>query len=483
VREFLEREHGSLIDGQFAIGDSDELTDIVDPGSGVVLSRAAYGNQQSVDRAVEAARRALDEGPWSRMSPSDRAKLMWRIADLLEERAEVFGQLETLDQGKPLRIARDGDVAVAVETFRYMAGWATKLLGDTIPVGAPGTVHAYTQREPVGVVGQIVPWNFPLAMAAWKLAPALAAGCTCVLKPADQTPLTAMLLGELAIEAGFPAGVINIIPGTGAEVGNAIVTHAGIDKVAFTGSTAVGKGIVRSAADDLKRVSLELGGKNSTIVMTDADLEKAIPAIVQASFGNSGQVCTAPSRVLVHEGIVEEFGQLFAREVEKLRVGHGLTDGVDLGPVVSQRQLDSISAKLKNGIADGGQLLTGGKVMDVDGYFHEPTVVTNLGIESALAQEEIFGPIVNLIPFHSVDEAIRMSNLTSYGLTTQVWTRDISTAHQFANRLDSGSVWVNGKSMDIALPFGGFKESGWGAEKGREGIELYTRLKTVVFSL
>lgn len=484
VRSFLSKTHGHIINGE-TITDSDaQPTPVIDPGTGTTLCHVPTGSRETVNRAVTAARSALEDGPWSKLSGSERSKLMWRLADMIEERADIFGQLETLDVGKPFTVARNGDVAVAVETLRYMAGWATKLTGETIPVGAPGTFHAYTKREPIGVTGQIVPWNFPLAMAVWKLAPALAAGCTCVLKPAEQTPLTAILLAELALEAGFPAGVINVVLGYGDEVGQAIVDHPGIDKIAFTGSTAVGKSIVRAAAEDLKGVSLELGGKNAAIVMPDADFAAAVPGIVQAAFGNSGQVCTAPSRILVHKDILDEFSEALSAEVKKLTMGHGLDESTDIGPVVSKHHLESIQESLQNGLESGGQLLTGGSPLaGSDGFFLEPTVVTELDINAKMVQKEIFGPVVNLIPFQDQEEAVSMANQTSYGLTAQVWTRDISAVHYFSDKLDSGSVWINGKSMDIALPFGGFKQSGWGQEKGREGAELYTRLKTVVVAL
>lgn len=481
VVTFLDGPLGHVIGGR-TVTDAAEQLDVLDPATGNLLCRVPRGTRETVDAAVRAAREAF-EGPWRRTAPGERSRLMWRLADLLEERAELFGQLETLDVGKPFAVARHGDVAVAVETLRYMAGWATKLTGETIPVGVPGTVHAYTKREPVGVVGQIVPWNFPLAMAVWKLAPALAAGCTSVLKPAEQTPLTAIALGELVREAGFPAGVVNVVLGLGSDVGEAIVAHPGIDKVAFTGSTPVGKTIVRSAADDLKRVSLELGGKNSSIVMPDADLDAAVSGIVQASFGNSGQVCTAPSRILVHAVIADEVGDALAAAAGRLRLGHGLDPATEMGPVVSERQRDAIERTVLDGVRSGGEVLTGGGRHGEAGYFLQPTVIAGLGIDSPMVQHEIFGPVVNVIPFASAEEAIAMANRTSYGLTTQVWTRDVAAVHGFADGLDSGSVWVNGKSMDIALPFGGLKESGWGQEKGREGVEMYTRLKTVVIAL
>lgn len=480
VKAFLGRRLGHIIGGA-SVTDSVEYLDVVDPGNGRVLTRVPNGKADIVHQAVVAACAAL-HGPWGRLVPGARAKLLWRLADRMEEKAEVFAQLETLDVGKPLANSI-GDVGAAIEAFRYMAGWSTKLSGETLQVGAPGAMHAFTQREPVGVVGQIVPWNFPLVMAAWKLAPALAAGCTSVLKPAEQTPLTAIFLAELALEAGLPAGVMNVVIGEGKVIGDAMVRHRGIDKIAFTGSTFVGKSIVRTAADDLKAVTLELGGKNSSIVMPDADFSKAIPGVLTSAFGNTGQICTAPSRILVHKDVVESFGAALAGAASSMTLGHGLNTNVNLGPVVSQRQLDSIVSVLEEGLSSGGKLLTGGGVPSNPGFYLEPTVVTGVGLDNPMVQKEIFGPVVNLIPFETMDEAIVMANDTVYGLTAQVWTQDVSAVHQFARRLESGTVWVNGKSQDIALPFGGYKESGIGLEKGRQGIEAYTKLKTVVVTL
>lgn len=481
VRSFLGRRLGHVIGG-VSVVDSTSYIDVVDPGNGQVLTSVPQGTPEIVDQAVTAARVALKDGPWGQMAPGARAKLLWRLADRIEEKTEIFAQLETLDVGKPLAGSL-GEVGAAVEAFRYMAGWATKLSGETLQVGQRGTMHAFTQREPIGVVGQIVPWNFPLIMAAWKLAPALAAGCTSVLKPADQTPLTAILLAELALEAGLPAGVLNVVIGDGKVTGEALVRHRGVDKIAFTGSTVVGKSIVRICADDLKAVTLELGGKNSSIVMPDADFSKTVPGVLQSAFGNTGQICTAPSRILVHRDVMDTFGAALAEAASSLTLGHGLNKAAKLGPVVSQRQLDSIVSILEEGLNSGGQLLAGGVVPASPGFYLEPTVVTGLGLDNPMVQREIFGPVVNLIPFDTIDEAITMANDTSYGLTAQVWTQNVSNVHRFAHLLESGTVWVNGKSQDIALPFGGYKESGIGLEKGRQGIEAYTRLKTVVVTL
>ena len=481
VQEFLDRPLGHIINGA-SVTEADEYFDIIDPGNRQLLTKVARGTGENVEQAVSAARAALEAPSWSDLPAGERSKLLWRLADLMEQKSDVLAQLETLDVGKPLANAK-GDVAAAIETFRYMAGWATKLGGETLPVGPTGAMHAYTKREPIGVVGLIVPWNFPLVMAAWKLAPALAAGCTAVLKPAEQTPLSAIYLAELALEAGIPTGVLNVVIGAGADVGDALVRHKDIDKIAFTGSTRVGKSIASITGNDLKSVTLELGGKNSSIVMPDADFSKTVPGVLQAAFGNSGQICTAPSRILVHKDIVKEFGQALADAASSLQIGHGMNSDVDLGPVVSEQHLESITAALQEGLDSGGSILTGGVSPSDAGFYLEPTVVTGLGTDTTMTQTEIFGPVVNLIPFDSIDQAIDMANDTAYGLTAQVWTQDVSAVHEFANRLETGTVWVNGKSQDISLPFGGYKDSGMGLEKGREGIEAYTKLKTVVITL
>jgi phenylacetaldehyde dehydrogenase len=483
VKKFLDREPALLIDGRWVPARSGETFVSLNPADGLTLASIASGDAADVDLAVKAARRALGSGPWSRIKPQDRAQMLWRLSDLIMEHADELAQLETLDQGKPLRASRDGDIPGSAETFRYMAGWATKLTGNTIQVGAPGEFHSYTQREPVGVVGQIVPWNFPLAMAAWKLAPALAAGCTVVLKPAENTPLTTLRLGELIQEAGFPDGVVNIVTGFGATAGAAIAEHPDIDKVAFTGSTDVGKSVVRAATGNLKRVSLELGGKNPSIVMEDADLAAAIPGLIQGSFANSGQVCTAPSRVFVHASVFEDVVAGLSEGAQALKVGPGLASDSQMGPVISERQLVSITGHIDGGVAAGANITAGGGRLGTEGYFVAPTVVTNVSQHMLIAREEIFGPVVVLSPFGEIEDVLRMANDTQYGLTAQVWTQNVSQAHRMAARLSAGSIWVNGKSMDIALPFGGFKQSGWGQEKGAEGVEMYTRSKTVVVAL
>jgi phenylacetaldehyde dehydrogenase len=480
VERFLERDHLLLIDGEWTPAVSGKTFASINPATGKPLATVACAEKEDIDRAVAAARRALTANPWKQMGGTQRSRLLWRVAELIDLHAEELAQLESLDQGKPVKIARIADVAGSAESFRYMAGWATKLTGATIPVGAPGAFHTFTVKEPVGVVGQIVPWNFPLAMAAWKLAPALAAGCTVVLKPAENTPLSTLRLGELMIEAGFPAGTVNIVPGFGTVAGAAIAEHPGIDKVAFTGSTAVGKRIVVAAGGNLKRVTLELGGKNPTIVLPDADLAKAIPSIVQGAFTNCGQVCTAASRALVHRSVLKEVTDGLIAGAQALRVGPGMENSTDMGPVVSEAQMNAILGHIRAAEAEGAVIATGGMRLGDEGYFLAPTVITDTTPEMKINREEVFGPVISVVPFDDIEEAIAIANATEYGLTAQVWTRDITSAHRFSNALDSGSIWINGKSMDIALPFGGFKQSGWGMEKGAEGIDIYTRTKTVV---
>lgn len=480
VQSFLDKDHLLLIDGEWTAAADGKTFLTINPATGKPLASVACAGSDDIDRAVTAARRALTAGPWSRMSGTQRARLLWRVAELIELHQEELAQLESLDQGKPVTVARVADVAGSAETFRYMAGWATKITGSTIPVGPPGAFHAFTVKEPVGVAGQIVPWNFPLAMAAWKLAPALAAGCTVLLKPAENTPLSTLRLGELMIEAGFPPGTINIVPGFGKVAGAAIAAHPGIDKIAFTGSTAVGKSIVAAAAGNLKRVSLELGGKNPVIVLPDADLARAVPAIVQGAFANCGQVCTAASRALVHRSVLAAVTEGLVKGAEALRIGPGLDEATDMGPVVSEQQMQSILDRINTASREGATIATGGRRMGEEGYFLAPTVITEATPAMAISREEVFGPVISLMPFDDIDEAIALANATEYGLTAQVWTQDIAAANRFSNALNSGSVWINGKSMDIALPFGGFGQSGWGLEKGAEGVDIYTRTKTVV---
>ena len=406
--------------------------------------------------------------------------------DLIDQHREEFAQLESLDNGKPLKIARVADVPLAAEHFRYYAGWATKIEGNTIPMirRAPGSFFAYTVREPVGVVGQIIPWNFPLLMAAWKLGPALAAGCTIILKPAEQTPLTALRLGELIQEAGFPDGVVNIVPGYGETAGAALAAHDDVDKIAFTGSTEVGKLIIHAAAGNLKKVSLELGGKSPNIVLDDADLDSTIPGASSAIFFNHGQCCCAGSRLYVDKKIFDKVVEGVAASAEKIRVGPGFDPDCDMGPLVSEEQLNRVVGYMDSGKQEGAKALTGGTREGTKGYFVKPTVLVNTNDNMKVVREEIFGPVVTATPFTSLDEIAKTANDTIYGLAAGIWTSDIKKAHALASKLRAGTVWINCYNIfDAALPFGGYKQSGWGREMGHEVLEHYTEVKSVCSAL
>lgn len=456
-----------------------------DPATGAHLADIARGTAADVDRAVLAARSALG-GPWSRMTPADRGALLWRIAELLSEHLDDLAELETLDQGKNLRTARYGEIPAAINQFRYYAGWPTKILGETIPTSLSRTppgkeVFAYTRREPVGVVGAIVPWNSPLLMAAMKLAPALAAGCTVVLKPAENTPLTALYLGRLLREAGVPDGVVNIVPGYGGEAGQALAEHPGVDKIAFTGSTAVGKRLVATASGDLRRLTLELGGKSPALVLPDADLPAAIEGISRGIFDNGGQVCVASARVYAHRSVYRDVLEGMAAFGDGLRLGHGLDPDADLGPLVSVSQAERVAGYLAEGRADGAEIVTGGERGGPAGTFVRPTVVTGVRADMRLMREEIFGPVAVVTPFDDVDEVVGWANDSPYGLAASVWTQGLSDAHRVAGRLQAGTVWVNCHSfLGPELPKGGHKESGWGYENGPQGLENYLETKTVV---
>ena len=474
-----------LIGGKWVDARSGKTFPVFNPADGQVIAQAAEGDEADVDLAVAAARAAFDRGPWTRMTPQARASLIWKLGDAIEAHADELALIETLDNGKPLNLARAIDVAGTAEKFRYYAGWATKLTGNTIDVSMPGNWHVYTLREPVGVCGLIVPWNFPLMMAATKMAPALAAGCTVILKPAEQTPLTAIRLGELVQEVGFPEGVINIVTGFGETAGAAITEHPGVDKVSFTGSTEVGKIILGAARGNLKRVTLELGGKSPVIVFPDADIDKAIEGAARCIFFNTGQVCAAGSRLYAHKKVFDRLVEGMADRARKLKIGAGIEAGTELGPVVSQEQLERVTGFLDAGKQAGARAVTGGGKVERPGYFVQPTILTGTTPDMSVVREEIFGPVVCAMSFddEDLDRIAAEANNTSYGLSAYIWTRDLGTAHKMARKVKAGFVRINGGGLDNALPFGGYKQSGWGRENGREGVETYTEIKSVMVGL
>jgi aldehyde dehydrogenase (NAD+) len=469
-----------LIGGQWVNGA--KRFDTVNPATGEVLTQIAEASRDDVDRAVHAARRAFDDRsrPWRKMSTSERGKLIWRLADLVEKNIEELAELETLDNGKPIFESRYVDMPMVIDVLRYYAGWATKIHGET--VNTFETAFTYTLREPVGVVGLIIPWNFPLLLASWKLGPALACGCTIVLKPAEQTPLTTLRFGELAVEAGLPGGVLNIVTG-GPETGKAIVSHAGIDKIAFTGSTAVGKEIMRSAADTLKRVTLELGGKSPNIVFADSDIDNAVKGAINGIFYGKGEVCNAGSRLFVENKVRDEFLEKLVGRAKKMQPADPLDPKTRLGAIVSQEQMQTVLSYVEAGKKEGAKLIAGGNRVSVDGgkgFFLEPTIFDDVTNDMKIAQEEIFGPVLATLSFDDVDQVIDLANRNQYGLAAAVWTRDIKKAHCVSRQLKAGTVWINTYGlMDAALPFGGYKSSGFGRELGKHAIEHYTEVKTV----
>ncbi len=476
-----------LIDGKAVESVSGETFETLNPATGEVLARVARGNAADVDLAVTAARRAFEDPSWRRMNANDRTNVLLRLADLIERNADELAVLECLDNGKPAHLTRLVEVEGSIKTFRYFAGWPTKFGGETLPVSPRGGAQIlnYTTREPIGVAGLIVPWNFPLSMAAWKVAPALAAGCTVVLKPAEQTPLTALRLGELALEAGIPPGVFNVITGFG-DAGAALVAHAGVDKIAFTGSTEVGKLIVKASAGNLKKVSLELGGKSPHIVFPDADLDAAAAAVANGIFFNQGQTCTAGSRLYAHSSCFERLLDSVSAIARKLKVGDGLKPDSDLGPLVSQEQWDRVNGYIGIGCNEGARLLTGGKRPPGQerGFFFEPTVFVDANAGMRIVREEIFGPVLTALPWSDVDDLVAKANDSEYGLSAGVWTNNLKQAHRAAAALKAGTVWINCYNLlDPATPFGGFKQSGWGREHGRQAVELYSETKSVWVNL
>ena len=472
--------------GEWVSASQEEKITITNPATGQAFSEIESGSEADIDLAVKAARRTFESSAWRRMRPLDRGKILSRVADLIEANADELAVLECLDNGKPQHLAKMVDVPSAAEIFRYMSGWCSKLGGKTLPVSGDGShYHAYTLRQPIGVVGAIVPWNYPMAMAAWKIAPALAAGCTMVLKPSEVTPMTALKLGELCLEAGVPEGALNIVTGYGHTAGQALISHPDVDKVAFTGSTNVGKHILRTSADSMKRVSLELGGKSPTIIMPDADLEKAIPGAAMSIFFNSGQICFAGSRLLVHEDVYDAVVEGVAQVAKSLPMGSGMKAETMIGPVVSEQQQKRIMDYINIGREEGSEIVTGGGNGGLnEGYFVEPTILANTSADQKVFQEEIFGPVLTATPFKNIEEAIQLGNDSCYGLGANVWSQNINTCHKLADSLQAGTVWTNCYFVvDPAMPFGGFKESGIGREVGEEGINMYTESKSVCIKL
>jgi phenylacetaldehyde dehydrogenase len=484
---FLKRPARLLIGGEWVPSHSNKTIPVIDPATGKTIGSVADADEADVDKAVAAARRALESGPWAELKPSERQALIWRLSDLIDAHAEELAELESIDNGKTKVMASIVDIPGTRDYFRYMAGWATKIEGATLDVssGPPGTkINAFTRREPVGVVAQIIPWNFPLAMAAWKLGPALAAGCTCILKPAEQTPLTALRLGELIVEAGFPPGVVNILTGYGETTGAALVRHPGVDKVAFTGSIEVGKIVNKAATDTLKRVSLELGGKSPVIVLPDADVDVAAKGAAGAIFFNAGQVCAAGSRLYVHRKIFDKVVEGVGAAAKSIRLGPGLDPATQMGPLVSAEQQERVLKYIDTGRAEGATVVTGGERPDHPGYFVKPTVLAVPRNDIRVVQEEIFGPVLVAQRFDELDEIAALANSTSYGLSASIWSNNLQAVHRLIPKIKAGTVWVNCHGfVDPNMPFGGFKQSGIGRESGRGAIEMYTEVKSVCMQL
>lgn len=476
-----------LIDGQWQPSADGTTSDVFDPSTGDVVTQAASATREDTERTIAAARRSFDNGDWTGLTPAQRGKILWKIGDLLEQHAEEIAELEMLDAGKSYAGALNGEVPFAADCFRYYAGWCTKIEGATKQLSTVPNqdFHIYTRREPIGVAALIVPWNGPLVQAAWKIAPALAAGCSCIVKPATQTPLSTVRLGELMIEAGVPAGVINILMGGGSTVGQLLAEHPDVDKVSFTGSTEVGKRIIDAAKGNLKKVSLELGGKSPVIIFEDANLEEAIPGAAQAIFSNAGQVCVAGSRLYVQESIYDKVVQGIADIAKNMKVGPSTDPSVDMGPLISKGHLNGVMQMIETGKNEGARVAAGGQLAgEKGGYFVEPTVLADTNHEMSVVNEEIFGPVLVAMPFKDASDVLPIANDSEYGLAASIWTQDISKAHKTAAAIKAGIVWINCHGIpDMAVPFGGYKQSGWGRENGFEALLQYTELKSVVAKL
>ena len=489
VKKFVGQPRQALINGRWQNAQDGKTFEVFNPATEAVIGHVADCKKADVDLAVAAARKAFEEGPWPNMSPSARGKILWKIGDLILEHLEELAQLESLNNGKPIGVARAADVPLAADLFHYMAGWATKIEGSTLSLSVPYTpdaqYHAYTRKEPIGVVAQIIPWNFPLLMAAWKLGPVLTAGCTVVLKPAEETPLSALLLAQICLDAGLPPGVLNVVTGFGETCGAPLAAHPGVDKVAFTGSTEVGKLIVKAASNDLKKVTLELGGKSPNIVLDDADMSLAIPGASNAIFFNHGQCCCAGSRLFVQEKSYDQVLEGVSAAARKIKIGPGLNPATEMGPLVSKVQFDRVTGFLKSGRDEGARTVAGGQRHGETGFFVQPTVLDGTRDSMKVYKEEIFGPVVTVMPFKEVDDdIIRRANDSVYGLAAGIWTSNIQRAHRIANKLRAGTVWINCYNIfDASMPFGGYKQSGWGREMGQEVLKNYLETKSVCMSI
>lgn len=486
--QFVTTPKKMLIGGNWVDASSGLRLEVKNPANEQLLTTVPAGNANDIDLAVKAARRAFESGPWSEMLPTQRERLLLKLADLVEANAQNLAEIESLDNGKTVTMARMVDVGLVVDFFRYMAGWATKIEGSTMDVSIPFAPQnkfvAFTRKEPVGVVGAIVAWNFPLLLAAWKLGPALATGCTVVLKPAEETPLSALRLGELILEAGYPPGVVNIVTGDGLSAGAPLSSHPGINKVTFTGSTEVGKLIGKAAIDNMTRISLELGGKSPVIVLDDCDPDVAAAGAANAIFFNQGQVCCAGSRLFVQKKIYDRVVADVADIAGKMKIGHGLDPTTEMGPLVSQTQMDRVCSYIQAGRAHGASVVAGGERAGDTGYFVKPTVFAAVKPEMRVVQEEIFGPVLVVMPYDDLDQVVAWANDTMYGLGASIWSNDLSKVHRLIPKIKAGTVWVNCHNMlDAAMPFGGFKQSGFGREMGKAALDSYTETKSVMMAV
>ena len=481
VSDFLKKEKKLFINGEFISSSHNKTFQTLNPANNEVLTEVHEASDEDVDRAARAAKEAFENGRWSTMTPLERGDLIYKLALLIEEHQHYIAEIDSLDNGKPISEVLENDLPNAIGQFKYFSGWASKIVGQNIPVN--GNYLNYTRHEPIGVVGQIIPWNFPFMMAAWKIAPALATGCTVILKPAEQTPLSALYLAELVRKAGFPKGVINIIPGHGGTTGAALVKHPSVNKIAFTGSTEVGKNIMKEAANTMKRVTLELGGKSPNLVLQDANIDKAAEGVFSGIMYNQGEVCSAGSRAYVHASIYDEFVEKLVALTKEVKLGSGLESGITMGPLVSQKQKDQVMNYIEIGQEEGAKLVCGGGASE-QGCFVEPTILADVEDHMRVSREEIFGPVLVISKFDTDQEVVERANDSAYGLGAGVWTQDITKAHNIANKLKSGSVWINCyNATDPASPFGGFKNSGFGREMGSYALENYTEVKSVWVNL